>query len=52
MTAYIVGGTQAERGRQNFIVLMKMSQLCSTFKENDDDDGNKVRERNGREVLC
>ncbi|XP_011405355.1 PREDICTED: glutamate-rich WD repeat-containing protein 1-like [Amphimedon queenslandica] len=39
MTAYLVGGTQAELGKQNHIILMKMHQLHSTLKEpNEDDD--------------
>lgn len=33
MTAYLVGGTQAELGKQNHIILMKMHQLHSTLKE-------------------
>ena len=37
MTAYLIAGTQAAAGQQNFIILMKMSQLKSTFKEEESD---------------
>ena len=30
MTAYLVAGTQSERTKQNFIILVKMSQLRKT----------------------
>ena len=39
MTSYLVAGTQAGKGKQNFVILMKMFQLHSTFKEND--NGNR-----------
>ena len=38
MTAYLVAGTQAEKGRQNFVILMKMSDLYSTYKEKDESE--------------
>ncbi len=38
MTAYLVAGTQAEVGKQNFIMLMKMSDMHSTHREEDDED--------------
>ena len=38
MTAYLVSGTQAEVGKQNFIMLMKMSDMHSTHREEDDED--------------
>lgn len=37
MTAYLVAGTQAEQGKQNFVILMKMSELHSTYQGNDED---------------
>ena len=37
MTAYVVAGTQAEQKKQNFIILMKMSELNSTYQENEED---------------
>lgn len=37
MSMYIVAGTQAEEGKQDFIMLMKMSDMNSTHKEEDDD---------------
>ena len=37
MAAYLIAGTQAAAGQQNFIILMKMSQLKSTFKEEESD---------------
>ena len=37
MTAYLVAGTQAAAGQQNFIILMKMSQVKSTYKEEESD---------------
>ena len=33
LTCYLVAGTQAEQGRQNFMVLMKMHNLCATRTE-------------------
>ena len=38
MTAYIVAGTQAAPGKQNFVIVMKMSQLDKTNSENDEDE--------------
>ena len=35
MTAYLVSGTQAELGKQNYVILMKMSQLKNTDKDNE-----------------
>ena len=37
MTAYLVAGTQAEASRQNFVILMKMSQLKRVADEKDED---------------
>ena len=37
MTAYVVAGTQAEQKKQNFIILMKMSELHSTYQDNEED---------------
>ena len=41
MTAYIAAGTQAEKGKQNFLMLMKMYDLNSTFKEADEEEDSK-----------
>jgi ribosome assembly protein RRB1 len=38
MTMYLVAGTQAQKGKQNFVILMKMSHLQSTYEEKNDDD--------------
>ena len=41
MTAYLVAGSQAATGRQNHVMLVKMSQLVKTHKEdnpNNSDD--------------
>lgn len=35
MTAYIVAGTQAARGQQNHVIVMKMSELDKTFENED-----------------
>lgn len=43
LTCYLVAGTQAEAGRQNFVVLMKMYDLRSTNREEDDDEGKSQR---------
>ena len=48
MTAYLIAGTQAEAGRQNFIMLMKMSDMHSTHKEEEDEDSEREGEREGR----
>ena len=37
MTAYLIAGTQAATGQQNFVILMKMSQLKSTYKDDASD---------------
>ena len=43
MTCYAVSGTQAARGRRNYIVVMKMSNLQRTSikKEKEDENENK-----------
>jgi ribosome assembly protein RRB1 len=42
LSCYIVGGTQAERSQANCVIVMKLSNLCKTQKneesEDDDDD--------------
>ena len=35
MTAYAVSGTQAATGKQNHLIVMKMSDLHSTISEED-----------------
>lgn len=35
MAAYLVAGTQAEVGQQNFVLLVKTSQLKATSKDNE-----------------
>ena len=40
MTAYLVAGSQAASGRQNHVILVKMSQLVKTHKEDNPDDSN------------
>ena len=39
MTAYLVAGTQSERGKQNHVIVMKMSQLRKTGEENEGEGG-------------
>lgn len=36
MTAYIVAGTQAPPGKQNHVIVMKMSQLDKTSPSDDE----------------
>ena len=36
MTAYIVAGTQAPPGKQNHVIVMKMSQLDKTSSSDDE----------------
>ena len=36
MTAYIVAGTQAPPGKQNHVIVMKMSQLDKTASNDDE----------------
>ncbi|CAI8026292.1 Glutamate-rich WD repeat-containing protein 1 [Geodia barretti] len=38
LTCYVMGGTQAQPGRQNFIVLMKLYNLVRTLVEDGEDD--------------
>lgn len=38
MTAYIVAGTQAAPGKQNHVIVMKMSQLDKTISNDEDSD--------------
>ena len=38
MTAYLVAGSQAAIGRQNHVILVKMSQLVKTHKEDNPND--------------
>ena len=38
MTAYLVAGSQAPTGRQNHVILVKMSQLVKTHKEDNPND--------------
>ncbi|KAK3585998.1 hypothetical protein CHS0354_033115 [Potamilus streckersoni] len=38
MTCYMVSGTQAERGKTNHVLIMKMSNLTKTQKSQDDND--------------
>ncbi|ORX91298.1 WD40 repeat-like protein [Basidiobolus meristosporus CBS 931.73] len=37
-TSYLVTGTQADRAKNNELIVMKMSQLCKTIHDNDDSD--------------
>ena len=41
LTCYLVAGTQAEPGRQNFLILMKMFDLMSTHTHTDEVEGKK-----------
>ena len=41
MTAYLVAGTQAETSQQNFIILMKMSQLKQTIPKDEEEEDSK-----------
>lgn len=36
MTAYLAAGTQSASSRQNFILLLKMSQLHKTLREEEE----------------
>lgn len=38
MTAYIVAGTQAPPGKQNYVIVMKMSQLDKTLQNDEESD--------------
>ena len=38
MTAYLVAGTQSASSQQNFILLLKMSQLHKTMKEEEEEE--------------
>lgn len=40
MTAYIVAGTQAAPGKQNHVIVMKMSQLDKTISNDEDSKSN------------
>lgn len=40
MTAYIVAGTQAAPGKQNHVIVMKMSQLDKTISSDEDSKSN------------
>ena len=40
MTLYLVAGSQAATGRQNHVILVKMSQLIKTHKEDNHNDSN------------
>ena len=37
MTGYLVAGTQAEKKKDNFVILIKMSQLSKTQQEEEED---------------
>ena len=39
LTCYLVAGTQAEHGRQNFLILMKMYDLRSTHSHAEQVEG-------------
>ena len=43
MTCYIVGGTQAEKAQANCVIVMKLSNLCKTQKNEDSDDDSSDR---------
>ena len=47
MTAFMVAGTQAATSRQDHVILVKMSQLTKTHKEdsNHDSDGDSELQR-------
>ena len=38
MTAYVVAGTQAALGKQNHVIIMKMSELDKTFEKDEDSE--------------
>jgi len=38
MTAYIVAGTQAPPGKQNHVIVMKMSQLDKTLQNDEESE--------------
>ena len=38
LTCYIAAGTQAQRGKSNHVIVMKMSELKRTSKPKEDDD--------------
>jgi ribosome assembly protein RRB1 len=38
LTCYIVAGTQAQRGKSNHVIVMKMSELKRTNKPKEDDE--------------
>jgi ribosome assembly protein RRB1 len=38
MTAYAVAGTQADKPKNNEVMILKMSQLCKTLEEEEDND--------------
>ena len=40
MTVYIVAGTQAAPGKQNHVIVMKMSQLDKTISNDEDSKSN------------
>ena len=45
MTIHLVAGSQAASDRQNFVTLVKMSQLVETYNESsldDSDEGSKL----------
>ena len=44
MTLYLVAGSQAATGRQNHVILVKMSQLIKTHKEDNPNDSNDSSE--------
>lgn len=37
LTCYLIAGTQAELGRQNYIIIMKMSELMATQKDEEEE---------------
>ncbi|KAL4240115.1 Glutamate-rich WD repeat-containing protein 1 [Mactra antiquata] len=49
LTCYIVGGTQAERGKSNHVILMKMSNLHRTTKQKSEDDDDDEEEESDSE---
>ena len=42
MTAYIVAGTQAQPGKQNHVIVMKMSQLDKTLQNDEESEWNET----------
>lgn len=38
LTCYLIAGTQAELGRQNYIIVMKMSELMATQKDEEEEE--------------